>query len=269
MRKFLPAALAVQLVGMALLAGSPALRAQSTGNEAGDKNARQARVALDAMVKALGGDAWLNMKNQLRQGRIADFYHGKPSGGEADYWEYHSWPDRDRIEFTKHRDVVQFFVGRAGWEVTYKGKSPLPQDIVDDFLRRRDHSIETVVKVWLKDPRTILIYEGQHLAERHLAEQVMLISAENEAVTILMDAQTHLPLRRSFEWRDPLYKDKNVDAEEYDDYHLVEGLPTAFTVTRFKNDDMTSQKFLLHGSYNVDLAPDFWSIDDADKRIKK
>ena len=34
-----------------------------------------------------------------------------------------------------------------------------------------------------------------------------------------MDVQTHLPLRRSFQWRDPLYKDKNTDAEEYDDYH--------------------------------------------------
>ena len=69
---------------------------------------------------------------------------------------------------------------------------------MDDFLRRRDHSIETAIKVWLKDPKTILVYEGQHMAERHLAEQVTLISAQNEAVTILMDAQTHLPLRRSF-----------------------------------------------------------------------
>ena len=100
-------------------------------------------------------------------------------------------------------------LGVTGWEVTYKGKAPLPQEQVDDYLRRRDHSIETVVKMWLNDPQTILVYEGQRLAERHLAEQVTLISADNEAVTILMDAQTHLPLRRSFQWRDPVYKDKN------------------------------------------------------------
>ena len=58
---------------------------------------------------------------------------------------------------------------------------------MDDYLRRRDHSIEMAVKVWMKDPNTILIYEGQHLAERHLAEQVTLISPQNEAITILMD----------------------------------------------------------------------------------
>jgi hypothetical protein len=221
------------------------------------------------MVQALGGQAWLNMKNQMRQGHIAAFFHGQPDAGTTEYWEYHAWPDHDRTEYTKHRDVVQFYVDRQGWEVTYRGKKPLPQEQVDDFLRRRDHSIETVVKVWLKDPKTILIYEGQRLAERHLAEQVTLISAENEAVTILMDVQTHLPLRRSFQWRDPLYKDKNTDAEEYDDYHTINGFPTPFTITRFKNDDVTRQQFLDHAAYNQELGSDFWNVDAADRRIKK
>jgi hypothetical protein len=262
MRRFLPLALATMV-----LAAPLTMRTQTT--DEASKNAKQARVALDAMVQAMGGPAWLNMKSQLRQGHVAAFFHGKPSGGTTDYWEYHVWPDHDRIEYTKHRDVLQFYIGRTGEEVTYKGKAPLPQEQVDDFLRRRDHSIETAIKLWLKDPQTILIYEGQRLAERHLADQVTLISAQNEAVTILMDTQTHLPLRRTFEWRDPLYKDKNLDAEEYDDYHTVNGLPTPFTITRFKNDDMISQRFLDHVTYNQDLPADFWDVNAAERRIKK
>lgn len=273
MRKAISFVVAGLMVAVPTVFGMPQLAAQATAtqaaDDAGQKNAQQARAALDAMVKALGGDAWLNMKNQMRQGRVAAFFQGKPSGGTTDYWEFHQWPDHDRIEFTKHRDVVEFFVGREGWEVTYRGKKPLPQEQVDDFLRRRDHSIEIAIKVWLKDPKTILLYEGQHLAERHLAEQVTLISADNEAVTILMDVQTHLPLRRTFQWRDPVYKDKNTDAEEYDDYHDFDGFPTAFTITRFKNDDMTSQRFLYRTQYNQQLPGDIWSIDAADKRIKK
>jgi hypothetical protein len=261
MRRVLLAAVAMLMLGMPL-----ALRAQ-TADEA--KNAEQARVALDAMVQALGGQAWLDLKSQMRQGHVAAFFQGKPSGGTTKYWEFHVWPDKDRIEYTEHRDVLQFYMGRQGWEVTYRGKKELPQEQVDDYMRRRDHSIETAVKVWLKDPKTILIYEGQRLAERHLAEQVTLISAQNEAVTILMDKQTHLPLRRSFEWRDPLYKDKNLDAEEYDDYHPVGGFPTPFTTTRFKNGDMISQRYLDHATYNQELAADFWSVDAADRRIKK
>jgi hypothetical protein len=263
MRRVLPI-----IVFIWMLAASLNPRAQSTNDDA-LKNSRQARAALDAMVQALGGQAWLNMKNQMRQGHLAAFYHGNPDAGTTAYWEYHSWPDHDRIELTSHRDVVQFYLGRAGTEVTYKGKAPLPQDIVDDYLRRRDHSIETAIKLWLNDPRTILIYDGQRLAERHLADQVTLISAQNEAVTILMDVETHLPLRRTFEWRDPLYKDKNVDAEEYDDYHTIDGFPTAFAITRFKNDEMTRQYYLTHVTYNQELPADFWSVDGATQRIKK
>jgi len=263
MRGVLPVALAL------LMLGSPIAIQTQTTNDASVKNAKQARAALDAMVQAMGGQAWLTMKNQMRQGHLAAFFHGKPSGGTTDFWEFHEWPDHDRYEYTKHRDVLGFYIGREGWEVTYRGKKALPQEQVDDFLRRRDHSIETVIKSWLPDPRTILVYEGQRLAERHLAEQVTLISAENEAVTILMDVQTHLPLRRTFQWRDPVYKDKNLDAEEYDDYHVVDGLPTPFNVTRFNNDDMTRQQFLDHASYNQPLAADFWSVDVAARRIKK
>ena len=191
------------LAAMALMTPATVTRAQTT-DDAAQKNARQAREALDAMVKALGGQAWLDMKNQMRQGHIAAFFQGNPDPGTEDTYEFHQWPDHDRIEITKHRDVVEFFVGRQGWEVTYRGKKPQDKDIVDDFLRRRDHSIEMAMKVWMKDPNTILVYEGQHTAERHLAEQVTLISAQNESITILIDLQSHLPLQRIFEWRDPL-----------------------------------------------------------------
>jgi hypothetical protein len=247
---------------------SPSPPPQPPDDEAA-KNAQKARAALDAMVQALGGPAWLNLKNSMRQGQVAAFYLGKPSAGTTEYWEFHAWPDQDRIEYTKHRDVVQFYLGRVGSEVTYRGKKPLPQDQVDDFLRRRDHSIETVIKTWLPDPKTILIFEGQRLAERHLADQVTLISAQNEAVTIQMDTQTHLPLRRTFEWRDPVYKDKNLDVEEYADYHTVDGLPTAYNISRFKNDDMVSQRYLIKVAYNQSLASDFWNVDEVTRRIKK
>jgi hypothetical protein len=238
-------------------------------DETGEKNAAKARVVLDAMVKALGGDAWLNMKNEVREGHIAAFFHGDPDLGTTLFWEFSQWPDRERLEYTKHRDVVQFYIGRKGTEVTYRGARPLPQEQVDDYMRRRDHSIETAVKVWLKDPKTILLYEGQKMSERHLADQVTLISPQNEAVTIETDVQTHLPLSRTFQFRDPVYKDKNTDREEYADYHDMEGFPTAFSITRMKNGEMARQLYIDKVHYNQDLPAEFWDIDAVAKKIKK
>ncbi len=260
-------ALAATLVLVVLSA--PQVTRTQAADDAATKNAKKAHDMLLAMVQALGGTLWLNVNNEMRQGHIAAFYHGQPDMGTTLYWDFHKWPDHDRIEFTKHRDVVQFYLGREGWEVTYRGKKALPKDQVDDFLRRRDHSVETAVKVWMNDPKTILIYEGQHVVERHLADQVTLISAQNEAITIEMDADTHLPVRRSFQWRDPVYKDKNVDAEEYDDYHDVEGLPTAYSITRFKNGEMDRQYYTDRVEYNRELPGDFWDVDAAERKIKK
>ena len=256
------------VLAMAAMAAPQSLRSQ-TADDAAAQNVQKARTVLDQMVQALGGDLWLNKKNEMQQGRIAAFYHGQPNLGTTRFWDFHVWPDKDRLEYTAHRDVLQFYEGRAGWEVTYRGKKELPKEQVDDFLRRRDHSIETAVKVWLKDPKTILIYEGQRMATRHLGDQVTLISAQNEAITILADTQTHLPLKRSFQWRDPLYKDKNTDAEEYDDYHVVDGFPTAFSITRYKNNEMTRQIYMEHVEYNRDLPADFWDVDTWARRIKK
>lgn len=252
----------------ALLVMAPAATRPQTGDAAGS-NAAKARTLLNSMVQALGGNAWLNMQNQMLEGQIAAFYEGRPDPGTTLAFEYHQWPDHDRMEVTKHRDVVEFYVGRQGFEVTYRGKTAMQKDILDDYLRRRDHSIETAVKLWMKDPNTILVYEGQHLAERHLADQVTLINSENESVTILMDAQTHLPLRRVFEWRDPVYHDKNSDAEEYDDYHLVDGIQTAYSITRYKNDEMYRQFYVTKVRYNQPLPPDFWDPNAASARIKK
>jgi hypothetical protein len=241
--------------------------AQSNGTQ--DANSKKGRAALDAMVQALGGDRWLNLQNSYIEGRTSGFYQGKPTGAIGDFFSWHVFPDKDRIELTKKRDVVDIFLGNEGWEITYRGKRALPKEQLDEFVRRRNHSIETAVKVWMKDPNTMILFDGQALAERHLADQVTLISATNDSITIQMDAETHLPLRRTYRWRDPLYKDNNEDAEEYDNYQTMDGIPTPFAITRFHNGDMTNQRFVYKAAYNVPLPENAFDVDATTAKIKK
>ena len=62
----------------------------------------------------MGGQAWLDMKNRELEGHVAAFFHGNPDLGTTLTYEYHQWPDRDRIEVTKHRDVWIFLSGDMG-----------------------------------------------------------------------------------------------------------------------------------------------------------
>lgn len=258
----------VVAIALALLFILP-VPVHAQGADDAAQNAEQARAVLNAMVKALGGDAWLNIRNVMQKGHVAAFFQGQPDLGTTELWQFHQWPDHDRVEVTKHRDVLEFYVGRQGWEVTYRGKKAIPADGLDEYLRRRDHSIETAVKVWMKDPKTILIYEGKRMAARHMADQVTLISADNQSITIQTDEQTHLPLSRSFQWRDPVYKDKNTELEEYAGYQTIEGFPTPLSITRSKNGDMVRQYYIDKVEYNRDLPESFWDPDAALRQIKK
>ena len=254
------------LLLFAILAALHPLRAQDAD---ADANQKKARAALDAMVTALGGQRWLTMTNSMQQGRTSGFYLGKPTGITAEFYELQQFPGQIRTELGKKHDVVEIISGDQAWEVTYKGKKELPKDQIQEVIRRRDHSLQVVMRGWYKDPRTVLIYGGQNLVERHLADYLTLINADNDSVTIQTDAETHLPLKRTWQWRDPVFKDKNTDAEEYDDYHLVDGLPTPYTITRYHNDDMTNQRFLSHAGYDMPLPPDTFNPDQAAAKIKK
>jgi hypothetical protein len=246
------------------------IAAPTTAEE--DTSSKKARAALDAMVEALGGSQWLNVGNSYVEGRIAGFFQGKPTGATVRYWDWHT-PDSERIDLTEGKtdkhNWTQIFTGKNCWEVTFRSKLPIPKEQCAEAIRRHDHSLETAVRTWMKDPTTVLMYEGQSLAERHLAQQVTLLNADNDSITIQIDAMTHLPLRRTYYWRDPLYKDKNEETEEYDDYHNIDGIQTPFTITRLHNGDMTAQRFIFKASYNVTLPPDAFDADAEAARIHK
>jgi hypothetical protein len=168
----------------------------------------------------------------------------------------------------KKTDVVQIWTAGEGYEVTYKGRTSLPREQVEDYYRRQHHSVESVINEWLKKPGVMVIDEGDSMVERRLARKVSILSDDNDAVTIELDANTHLPLRRSFESRNEKFKDIDKDVEEYDDYHTFQGLPTAMTLTRYHDDDMSSQRFYSTVEYNKGLDPALFNPDNLLQKKK-
>ena len=261
--------------------GVPATIPSVTGANAqtsatdGNSSDPQAVTLMGQMVAALGGAKWLAIQNVLEDGRTSGFYQGKPTGAIGDYRLLRTMPTSrsdsglQRTEFTKKRDVVSILLQEQEWEITYKGKRLVPPEEYLSVFRRRDHSLEEAVRIWWHAPGTVLFFGGQKMAERHLVDFVTLLDADNDNIELQLDADTHLPVRVSFSWRDPLYKDKNEDAEEFADYHPVEGLPTPLNETFYHNGDMTSQRYLAHVSYNVPVEPGAFDVDATTARIKR
>ncbi len=167
---------------------------------------------------------------------------------------------------TDHRDVAEIWTSEYGYEITYKGATPLPVKEVADFARRREHSLDVVVEEWLKQPGTLVTYAGAKLVESELVDEVSVLSTGDDAVTVRLDQRTHLPVSVGYRWRDPVYKDWNTDVVEFADYHEVQGIMTPYSVMTRHNGDKTGERFLTKVVYNAPLPAD---VFDPNKRLEK
>ncbi len=93
-----------------------------------------------------------------------------------------------------------------------------------------------------------------------------IMNAENEAVTLNFDLNTHLPVRKKFSWRDPTDQERNVEEELYDNYRTIQGIQTPYDLTRTFNGDMSAQIFITKAAYNEALDP---SMFDAQATANK
>ena len=239
--------------------GAPAQTAgTSPGNSAqtanpADENSRKAKGLIEQAIAALGGETYLKIRDREQQGRGYGFHHGRAEGGGNVFWDFIEFPDKERVEITKERDIAQLYVGNKGWEITFKGPHPLDPKDLDQYLRRRHFSLDSVLRTWLNAPGVILLYEGNSIAAQHPAQRVTLINAHNESITLYFDEDTHLPVKKSFEWRDPVDRQKNLEEEIYENYRSVSGIMAPFNVTRYFNGDMASQRFFNSVTINQGL----------------
>lgn len=233
-----------------------------------DANAQKGRAVLAKMVEALGGQKWLAMRNVYTDGNIAGFFQGNPDGSLMRYsqWLEPLGPERD--EMSRQKDGVEIYQNHTCTEVTYRGAQPQQKKICAEYWRLRDHSLDAAIRVWLKDPQTLVTYDGQVLSERRLADQVTLWNEQNDAITLQADSDTHLPMQVSFTYRDPEFHDKDTDVVEFNDYHLIDGIQTPFTLTYLHNGEMVQQRYLLGAAYNVPLPPHAFDVQAAVKGIQ-
>jgi hypothetical protein len=245
-----------------------------------DTTPDRGRKLLDEMIEALGGPAWLNRSTWVEYGQTGHFYKGKPDPYVVGFEDYfRAKPFGERVVVVthggaltmlgmpgrNHRDVAQLWTADDGYEITYKGKKELPRDDVAEFFHVQRHSLDVVVNDWLRRSGVSITYDGSDMVERRLAQKVTVAVPGEEPITLALDEGNHLPLSLTFRYRNETYKDFDSETVEYDDYHLIAGIMTPMTLTRLKNGDMVSQRFIKSVDYNAHIPADLFDPDAAVK----
>jgi hypothetical protein len=224
------------------------------------ENSGRAKALLEQAIQALGGAAYLNVEEVSQQGRTYSFHHGETTSAGTLFWRFVKFPDKERIEVTKQRDVAYVYNGDQGYEITYKGTAPVDGKTLNEYLRRREHSLEWVLRRWLHEAGVALFYDGAAVAADKPADQVSILNSKNDSVTLYLDSTTHLPIKKTFTWRDPTDKLRNAEEEVYDAYRLTQGVMTPYSITRFYNGDMSNQRFLNTVTYNQGVADSMFAV---------
>lgn len=245
----------------------------------GETQEQHGQRLLGDMLKALGGEAWLNKKTESIEGQTAPFFQGQPSGGVERFVEFKKFsptqPELARIEFVTYRGMIEPGTVRQvahlwtidnGFEFTFKGRTVLPEKQVADYLRRRAHSLEEIMRVWVKQPGVIVIFEGIGTRDRRPIDKVSILATNNDTVTLELEQDTHLPLQRGFEWRNEQFKDHDLDEEVYGDWKMFDGIATPMNIERYRNGEMVDQTFYKKVRFNQPVDD---GLFDRDKPLKK
>jgi hypothetical protein len=250
---------------------------KTSAKTAEDQSTEKARALLNQAIDALGGSAYLSYSTRSEEGRSYSLYHSQSRGPGTIYRRYYRYADKDRVEFALERgigvydlipfpipvpegkankktDVALIHNGDKGYEVSFKGVEQEEAKDTTDYLRRRARSMEWVLRKWIHEPGVALFYDGTALGNANLADKVTITNSRNESVTLFLDTTTHLPVKKLFAWRDATDKYQNVEEEAYDNYKPVQGIMTPYTLSRYYNGDLVSERFLSKVKYNDELA---------------
>lgn len=251
-------------------AGAPAETTQQKGKR-----------LVDEALAALGGPAYLHMRNRVETGRIYGFYNEDITGLAVDtlYTTYLPRPDppdpglvAERIRDARgtKRDDVLLYSNESGYEITFRGARPLSETVMKQFRTATLHNVFYILRQRLGEPGLILESRGGDFFENRPVELVDITDKNNETVTAYFDQSTKLPTKQVYYRRDPVDNTRLEEVSIFSKYRDVGGgVMWPFTLRRERNGEKVFEMYSESVEINQDLADSLFNLPPNLKILKK
>lgn len=161
-----------------------------------------AKSVFDSMIQALGGKAFLDVKEAQFSGRFFQFNRGEVSASDL-YAELVRFPDKRRLEFGKENQKrLEINDGEKGWKVTPPEKRNGTPDVqpqaareTQAFLDEMETSFDYVTRFLVNTPKTSLVNAGSDLVEFKRVDVLEFRDEDKNLLRMYVDRQTHLPIK--------------------------------------------------------------------------
>jgi hypothetical protein len=249
--------LMILLAGACVLAGArlpvPA-RAQNPDTMLPEQSAAKAKELIELMIQALGGQAYLNVQDITRIGRLALFDSKGELSGYTQFWDFTILPDKNRTEYSKKRNVIDVYNGDKAWTLDRGGVEELAVDRIERFQEGLKKDLDHLLRKRLKEDGMTFRYGGAEIVDLKQVDWVDIVDAERITTRVAIERSSRRPLRAVYIVRDRATRTRTEDIEIFANYHAFQGVMTAKQITRHRQGRMVYQVFFEDVQYNTGLA---------------
>jgi len=231
-----------------------------------DASAAKAKELMNQAIDALGGTAYLNVHDATCSGRLGTFDHSGELTGFGHFIDYTIPPFKERQENLPKRNIIEVYNGNKGWELDRGGVSDAPPSDLVDFQEGVKKDLDNILRHRIHEPDMTIRYGGPDVIDGWKADWVELVDGENRTIRIAFTSSTHLPIRKTVDTRDARSRMKTQEVEYYSNYHPLQGIQTAFQITRERNNIKIFQAFFDKCEYNTNLADSLFTKESLDQR---
>ena len=257
------------LLVASLFVSVPVVAAQDNVVLMPEQSAAKAKQLLQQAIDAMGGSAYLNMRDMTCTGRASQFGHSGELNGFETFVNYVEPPTMDRTENLPQRNLIDVYNGDKGWTLDRGGVS---EAAVTDLARFQDNvrkDLFNILKNRIHEDGMIFRYAGLDIVDLHEVDWVEMVDADDRTIRIAFERETHLPLRKTVQTRDPKTRNVTEEIELFSNYHPLTGIQTPFQIERDRNGQKIYQIFFDKCDYNTGLSASLFTKESLDERWEK
>ena len=229
----------------------------------------KAKQILQDLVNALGGAAYLEIKESDCEGRLARFGHNGELTGYTNFKVYWQYPDKNRTDYSKKGVIINLYNGDRGWTLDRGGVTELPAPEVADFQEQAKRDINNLLRLRLKEPGMTIRFGGTDIVDLKTVDWVEMVDSEQRNFRLAVDRSSHLLVRSIVTIQDETRQDRSVVTNIYTNFQLMEGAYTPLQITSDRDGHRINQVFFTFCKYNPGFPGDFFTKAALEKRFSE
>lgn len=230
------------------------------------------RRLLGECIEALGGERFLQIRDVVRSGRAYSFYRANVRGlaritiyenfGPLEEDPEPDWlPVSRREVYTEKGDYYNLFENGQGWEVTFRGARPLPEERMNRYRESTRRDILYFLRYRFDEPDMYYYHRGTEIIDNVPTDAIDVTDSLGEGVTYFLRQSDRLPVQQVYQRRDPKTRIPSEEKSAFSKYREVSGVILPWNIRREVDGEKAFELFGRTAEVNPRLDASTYSLD--------